>query len=247
MKSSPCPRQDWTSPTVAEAIPQADDAPHYSGHRDRLRARFLRGGADGLAEYELLELILFMAIPRRDVKPLAKSLIKQFGSFAGVVHASLNELIAFGLSENTATALKAIEAAGLFMMRQDVMNKPVLNSWNKLTDYIRAGMAHEKKEHFRLLFLNKKNELIADEVQQSGTVDHTPAYPREIMKRALEVGATAIILVHNHPSGDPTPSKPDIEMTQAIIEAGKPFSIVIHDHIIVSRTGTSSMRNLGLI
>lgn len=224
-----------------------EEKPHYAGHRDRLRDRFLRGGPDSLAEYELLELYLFMLIPRRDVKPLAKALITQFGSFSGVIHATPDDLIAFGLSENTATGLKSIEAAALMMMKQDVMNKPVLNSWAKLTDYIRASMSHEKKEHFRLLFLNKKNELIGDEIQQSGTVDHTPAYPREIMKRALEVGATAIILVHNHPSGDPTPSKPDIEMTKAIIDAGKPFSIIIHDHIIVSRNGTSSMRNLGLI
>jgi DNA repair protein RadC len=224
-----------------------DETPHYAGHRDRLRARFLKGGAESLAEYELLELVLFMAIPRRDVKPLAKSLITQFGSLAGVLHASIEELLSFGLSEITVAGLKSIEASALFMMKQDVMNKPVLNSWARLTDYIRAGMAHEKKEHFRLLFLNKKNELIGDEVQQSGTVDHTPAYPREIMKRALEVGATAIILVHNHPSGDATPSKADIEMTRDIINAGKPFSIVIHDHIIVSRNGTSSMRNLGLI
>lgn len=231
---------------MPEVEPLADK-PHYSGHRDRLRARFLKGGSAALADYELLELILFMVIPRRDTKPLAKSLLTQFGSFAGVLHATPEALISFGLSENVATALKAIEASSLFMLKQDVMNKPVLNSWTKLTDYIRAGMAHETKEHFRLLFLNKKNELIGDEVQQSGTVDHTPAYPREIMKRALEVGATAIILVHNHPSGDPTPSKPDIEMTREIIAAGKPFSIVIHDHIIVSRTGTTSMRNLGLL
>lgn len=224
-----------------------DDEPHYAGHRDRLRARFLKGGPESLADYELLELILFMAIPRRDVKPLAKSLLKQFGSFACVLHAAPEELVAFGLSENTATALKAIEAASLHMLKQDIMHRPVLGSWNKLLDYIRADMAHEKKEHFRLLFLNKKNELIGDEIQQSGTVDHTPAYPREIMKRVLEVGATALILVHNHPSGDPTPSRPDIDMTKAIIDAGKPFGIVIHDHIIVSRTGTSSMRNLGLI
>ena len=251
MKSLPSPLPDWIRRTrmpedTAARLPD-DDKPHYTGHRDRLRERFLRGGSESLAEYELLELYLFMLIPRRDVKPLAKSLITQFGSFAGVVHASSEELIAFGLSENTATGLKAVEAAALMMMKQDIMKRPVLNSWNKLLDYLRADMAHEKKEHVRLLFLNKKNELIGDEIQQSGTVDHTPAYPREIMKRALEVGATAIILVHNHPSGDPRPSQPDIDMTQAIIAAGDPFGIVIHDHIIVSRTGTSSMKNAGLI
>ena len=224
-----------------------EEIPHYSGHRDRLRARFLKGGVDALQDYEILELILFSAIPRRDVKPLAKSLIQSFGSFQGVMHAKPEQLISFGLSENTATTIKIIQASSLHLMKQDLLQRPVLNSWTKLLDYLQATMAREQKEHFRLLFLNKKNELIADEIQQSGTVDHTPAYPREIMKRALELGATALILAHNHPSGDPTPSKADIEMTEAIIQAGKPFSIVIHDHIIVSRNGTNSMRNMGLI
>ncbi len=228
-------------------VTEDEKQPHYAGHRDRLRQRFTKGGTDAVADYELLELILFTSIPRRDVKPLAKSLITQFGSFAGVMHAGIPDLVAFGLSENVATNLRVIEAAALKMLKQDVVNRPVLNNWARLTDYVQAGMAQEKKEHFRLLFLNKKNELIADEVQQSGTVDHTPAYPREIMKRALEVGATAIILVHNHPSGDPTPSRADIDMTKAIVEAGKPFSIVIHDHLIVSRNGTSSMKNSGLL
>lgn len=235
-KSSPVP-----------ATEDNDEAPHYTGHRDRLRRRFAEGGVDALADYELLELILFASIPRRDVKPLAKALLLKFGSLAGVLHAPLADLDSFGLSENAAINLRAIEAAALRMMREETIGRPVLNNWARLTDYIRAGMAHEKKEHFRLLFLNKKNELIADEIQQSGTVDHTPVYPREIIKRALEVGATALILVHNHPSGDSTPSKADIDMTKAIIEAGKPLGIVIHDHLVVSRTGTSSMRNMGLI
>ncbi len=224
------------------------DKPHYHGHRDRLRARFVDGGADALPDYELLELILFTCIPRRDVKPLAKDLIAKFGNFAGVVNASLSELSAIdGISENTAIAIKAIQASALRMMKQDVLDKPILNNWTRLMDYCHATMAHEKKEQFRLLFLNKKNELIADEVQQTGTVDHTPAYPREIMKRALELGATAMILCHNHPSGDPKPSQADIDMTFAIIAAGEPFNIIIHDHLIVSRTGTSSFKNLGLI
>ncbi len=224
-----------------------EETPHYSGHRDRLRQRFLKSGIDALQDYEILELILFSAIPRRDVKPLAKSLIQNFGSFQSVMHASADQLISFGLSENTAAAIKIIQASSLHLMKQDLLKRPILNSWNKLIDYLQATMAREQKEHFRLLFLNKKNELIADEIQQSGTVDHTPAYPREIMKRALELGATALILAHNHPSGDPTPSKADIEMTEEIIEAGRPFSIVIHDHVIVSRNGTNSMRNMGLI
>lgn len=226
---------------------QKSDKPHYHGHRDRLRQRFVQGGAEALADYELLELILFMAIPRRDVKPLAKDLLKQFGSFAGVLNASINELVAFGLSENVAIALKAVQAGAFRMMKQDIMQQPILSSWSRLVDYCTATMAHEKKEHFRILFLNKKNELMADEIQQSGTVDHTPAYPREIMKRALELGATALILVHNHPSGDPQPSDADIDMTYAIKAAAEPFNIVLHDHLIVSRGGVSSFKTLGIL
>ncbi|NCC22640.1 MAG: JAB domain-containing protein [Alphaproteobacteria bacterium] len=224
------------------------EPPHYSGHRDRLRERFLKGGAEALADYELLELILFMAIPRRDVKPLAKELLARFGGFSGVMNASPRELTAVkGLSETSVAALKAVTASAHYLMRHEIMKRPVLNSWNRLIDFCQATMAHENREHFRILFLNKKNELIADEIQQSGTVDHTPAYPREIMKRALELGATALILVHNHPSGDPTPSQADVDMTRAVIEAGKPFAIVIHDHIVVSRNGYSSFKTMGLM
>lgn len=228
--------------------PATKDTPHYHGHRDRLRERFVQGGADALADYELLELLLFMVIPRRDVKPLAKDLIKRFDNLAGVLNAPLPALAEFdGLSETSAIALIAVGSAGQRMLKQDMLNKPVLNSGARLMDYCRATLAHEPREHFRLLFLNKKNELIADEIQQSGTVDHTPAYPREIMKRALELGATAIILCHNHPSGDAKPSKDDIMMTDAVIAAGKPLNIIIHDHIIVSKNGATSFRNLGLI
>lgn len=201
-----------------------------------------------MPDYEVLELLLFMAIPRRDVKPIAKILIARFGSLAGVMNASLAELEGVdGISENTAIAIKTVREAGLRLLKADVIKKPLLNSWQRLLDYLQASMAHEKKEHFRLLFLNKKNELIADEIQQSGTVDHTPAYPREIMKRALELSATAIILVHNHPSGDSSPSKADIDMTQQICAAAAPFSIVIHDHLIVSKGGISSFKSLGII
>lgn len=221
--------------------------PHHSGHRDRLRERFLKGGVDALQDYEILELILFLALPRRDVKPLAKKLIQNFGSFNGVFHASVRDLVAFGLSETTAISIKTIEAASFHLMKQDILHQPVLNSWAKLLDYVQATMAHEQREHFRLLFLNKKNELIADEIQQTGTVDHTPAYPREIMKRALELSSTAIILVHNHPSGDSTPSKPDIDMTQSIMAAARPLGITIHDHLVVSKKGVTSMKNKGLM
>ncbi|NCT40397.1 MAG: JAB domain-containing protein [Alphaproteobacteria bacterium] len=224
------------------------DEPHYKGHRQRLRERFLVGGSDALQDYELLELLLFLAIPRRDVKPLAKTLLKSFGSLPELMAATPEELTRIeGVSENTATAIKSIEAIAARMMRQDLEGKPVLNSWSRLMDYCYATMAHEKKEHFRVLFLNKKNELIGDEIQGSGTVDHTPAYPREIMKRSLELGATAIILMHNHPSGDSTPSQADITMTQHIIRAAEPFNITIHDHIIISRNGYTSMKNKGLI
>ncbi len=228
--------------------PAEKDTPHYHGHRDRLRERFLSGGPDALPDYELLELILFMAIPRRDVKPLAKELILKFGNLAGVLNAPVSALEKFdGLSENTVIALKSIQAAAHRMLKQDIMNRPVLNSWARLMDYCQATMAHETKEHFRILFLNKKNELIADEIQQSGTVDHTPVYTREVIKRTLELDATAIILCHNHPSGDPKPSQDDIVMTNAIVEAASAMNIVVHDHIIVSKKGTSSFRALGLI
>ncbi len=224
------------------------DKPHYSGHRDRLRARFMDGGADALPDYELLELLLFMAIPRRDVKPIAKILIDRFKNLNGVLNATPAELTGIkGISDTTAITLKAIQSAGLRMLQQDVMARPVLNSWQRLIDYCQAAMANDTKESFRLIFLNKKNEIIADEVQQTGTIDHTPAYPREIMKRSLELGATALILVHNHPSGDPAPSQADIDLTRTIIAAGKPFNITIHDHLIVSRNGTSSFKTMGLI
>lgn len=228
--------------------PAEKDAPHYHGHRDRLRERFLQGGADALPDYELLELILFLVIPMKDVKPLAKDLIAQFGSLAGVLNAPLPELQKIkGLSQTSAIGLKSVQAAAHRMLKQDVMNRPVLNSWARLMEYCQATMAHETKEHFRVLFLNKKNELIADEIQQSGTVDHTPVYPREVVKRALELDATALILCHNHPSGDPRPSEDDIVMTQAIIDAASAMTITVHDHIIVSKKGASSFKALGLI
>ena len=230
-----------------DAAKKTEEKPHYMGHRDRLRERFL-ASPDALPDYELLELLLFMAIPRRDTKPIAKTLIARFRTLAGVMNASLAELEGVeGISANTATAIKTIQAAGLRLLKTDIAGRQVLNSWQRLLDYLSATMAHEKKEHFRLLFLNKKNELIADEIQQSGTVDHTPAYPREIMKRALELGATALILVHNHPSGDSAPSRADIDMTKQICAAAAPFSIVVHDHLIVSSGGVTSFKSLGLM
>lgn len=228
--------------------PSDKQTPHYAGHRARLRERFINSGADALQDYELLEMLLFTAIPRRDVKPLAKTLLSSFGNLSALMAASITDLTKIdGISENTAVAIKTVSALALRSMKRELLERPVLNTWARLMDYCHATMAHEKKEHFRILFLNKKNELIADEIQGSGTVDHTPAYPREIMKRALELGATAMILMHNHPSGDPKPSQADIEMTNAIIRAGQPFNITIHDHIIIARNGQTSFRNEGLI
>jgi DNA repair protein RadC len=223
------------------------EIPHYHGHRDRLRQRF-RESPTSLADYELLELVLFLAIPQRDVKPLAKNLIQRFGGLSALLNAPTEELTKIdGIKENTALALKSIAALSHRALKNEIMKKPVLNSWDRLMDYCVSTMAHESREHFRILFLNKKNEMIADEIQNSGTVDHTPAYPREIMKRALELSATALILVHNHPSGDPKPSAADIEMTRAILRAAEPFNIIIHDHVIVSKNGYSSFKSLGLI
>lgn len=223
------------------------EQPHYKGHRDRLRDRFAKT-PDALADYELLELVLFLAIPQKDVKPLAKDLIKRFGSLTEIMNAPIDELVKVeGIKDKTALALKSITALSHRALKNELIDKPVLNSWTRLMDYCTATMAHETKEHFRILFLNKKNELIADEIQGSGTVDHTPAYPREIMKRALDLGATALILMHNHPSGDPKPSQADVDMTQLIIRAAEPFNIVIHDHVIISKNGYSSFKNLGLI
>jgi DNA repair protein RadC len=226
----------------------AEAAPHYHGHRERLRERFLDAGSNALADYELLELLLFRAIPRRDVKPLAKTLIATFGSFAEVIAAPRERLAEVGgLSEGAITEFKVVEAAAHRLARGEIKRRDVLSSWSAVLDYCRAAMAFANTEQFRILFLDKRNKLIADEEQQRGTVDHTPVYPREVVKRALELSATAIVLVHNHPSGDPTPSRADIEMTKQIIEVAKPLGIAVHDHIIVGKDGHASLRGLGVI
>ncbi|MBH0236948.1 RadC family protein [Methylobrevis albus] len=222
--------------------------PHYHGHRDRLRARFRDGGGSALADYELLELLLFRSIPRQDTKPLAKLLLDTFGSFGGVIGASETRLRGVpGVGDAVVTDLKLVHVAAQRMIRGEMRGRPVLSSWSTVIDYCRAAMAFEEKEQFRILFLDKKNALIADEVQQVGTVDHTPVYPREIVKRALELSATALILVHNHPSGDPTPSRADIQMTRQIIDVAQPLGIAVHDHIIVGREGHASLKGLQLI
>jgi DNA repair protein RadC len=232
---------------LAEITPLAD-VPHYVGHRDRLRARFREAGTDALSDYEMLELVLFRALPRRDVKPLAKSLIAKFGSFAEVISAPEKRLREVkGIGDAAVIDLKIVQAAASRLARGQVKGKTVLSSWSAVLDYCRTAMAFEDKEQFRILFLDKRNQLIADEVQQRGTVDHTPVYPREVVKRALELSANAIILVHNHPSGDPTPSRADIQMTQSIVEIAKPLGISVHDHIIVGKEGHASLKGLKLI
>jgi DNA repair protein RadC len=226
----------------------AEPAPHFHGHRERLRARFLKGGSDALADYELLELVLFRAIARRDVKPLAKDLIKQLGSFSEVVSAPIERLKSIrGLGDAAIAELKIVEAAAHQLARGQVRNRPLLSSWSSVLDYCRTAMAFADKEQLRVLFLDKRNRLIADELQQEGTVDHTPVYPREVVKRALELSATAVILVHNHPSGDPTPSQADIQMTKEIVSVAQPLGISVHDHIIVGKDGHASFKGLRLI
>jgi DNA repair protein RadC len=231
-----------TPPGLAEANP------HYYGHRERLRSRFRDAGPDAVTDYELLELVLFRAVPRRDVKPLAKMLIAKFGSFAEVICAPVARLGEVkGLGDAAITEIKVVQAAASRLARGQVKRRPVLSSWSTVLDYCRTAMAFADKEQFRILFLDKRNQLIADELLQVGTVDHTPVYPREVVKRALELSATAIILVHNHPSGDPTPSRADIQMTQSIVEVARPLGISVHDHIIVGKEGHASFKGLKLI
>ncbi len=222
--------------------------PDRAGHRQRLRERFLNGGARALPDYELLELVLFGALPRVDTKPLAKRLLAKFGSFAEVIAAPPERLREVeGAGENVVTGLKIVQAAAERFARGTVGKRPVLSSWSAVLDYCRTAMAFADKEQFRILFLDKRNQLISDEVQQTGTVDHTPVYPREVVKRALELSATAVVLVHNHPSGDPTPSRADIDMTKAIVDIASPLGVSVHDHVIVGRDGHVSLRGLKLI
>jgi DNA repair protein RadC len=226
----------------------SEQSPHYHGHRERLRARFREAGSDAVTDYEMLELVLFRAQPRRDVKPLAKALIAKFGSFAEVIAAPPQRLAEIaGLGDAAIIELKIVQAAANRLTRGAVRGRPVLSSWSSVLDYCRTAMAFADKEQFRILFLDKRNQLIADELQQIGTVDHTPVYPREVVKRALELSATAVILVHNHPSGDPTPSRADIQMTQSIVEVARPLGIAVHDHIIVGKEGHTSFKGLKLI
>jgi len=221
--------------------------PHYHGHRNRLRERFKVSGAESFQDYELLELLLYRFVPRRDTKPIAKALLQRFGTFAEVLTAPANLLEETdGLGPKAVTDLKVMLAAAQRFAKGQVQDRQILGSWDQLLEYCRAQMAFEDKEQFRILFLDKKNRLIADEVQQVGTVDHTPVYPREVIKRSLELSATAIIFLHNHPSGDPAPSNADIRMTRAIDEIAEPLGIKVHDHIIIAKNGHASLKALNL-
>ncbi len=224
------------------------DRPHHLGHRERLRERAAQGGLGALPDYEFVELLLFRTFPRGDVKPLAKALVARFGSAAGVLTASLDELRSVpGVGEAAALDLKAVQEAAGRISRATVHDRPVISSWTALLDYVRTAIQHEGREQFRVLFLDKKNQLIRDEVMNHGTVDHAPVYPREVVRRALELSASALILVHNHPSGDPSPSGADISVTKEIVAAAKTLNIAVHDHLIVGRKGVESLKSRGLM
>jgi len=240
--------EDDKPETPPDAAASAAKTPHFHGHRQRLKDRFLKTGGDQLADYELLELLLFQALPRRDVKPLAKDLLDRFGSFAEVVtaEAALVRQVP-GAGDAVVIALKTVAAAAERLARDEMAAAPVLSNWDKLLKYCRTAMSREGREHFRVLFLNRKNVLIKDEVQWRGTIDHTPLYPREVVKRALELQAAALIMVHNHPSGDPTPSQADIDMTRQVAEAAKSMGIILHDHLIIAKSGHTSFRDMGYL
>jgi DNA repair protein RadC len=241
--SLPLFARDAAEATGDEKLPS-----YIRDHRTRLRARFLDGGAAAMPDYELLELVLFRAIPRRDVKPLAHALMAQFGDFNGVISAPLERLIALpGVGEAVATELKIVEAAAHRLARARVLRRQVISSWDALLDYCHTTMAHAEIEQFRVFYLDRKNILIADEEQARGTVDHVPVYPREVVKRALHLNASALILVHNHPSGDPTPSAADIDMTRQVQTAAEALGLTLHDHIVIGKSSEVSFRSAGFL
>ncbi len=230
-----------------EAIPDEAPKPHHLGHRDRLRMRARKGGLAALPDYELMEIYLFRSIPMRDVKPLAKALLTRFGSLSGVLAASEFDLRGVaGVGETTALDLMMLHEVNLRVGREPITKRTVISSWSALLSYVRVALANEPREQFRVLFLDRKNQLIADEVMNRGTVDHAPVYPREVVRRALELSSSSIIPVHNHPSGDPTPSAADVEMTRHVVEAGRPLRVAVHDHLVVGREGVASLKSLGL-
>ncbi len=228
-------------------LSDAEEKPHYHGHRGRVRERVLKAGIESLPDYELLELLLFYSIERIDTKPLAKRLLERFGTLGDVFAAEPAQLKEFEIDQRTLVLFRALRESGRRLAERKVKDMPVLTNWQQLIDYCHTALAHEKTEQFRILFLDRKNVLVADEVQQRGTIDHTPVYPREVIKRALALNAAALILVHNHPSGDPKPSRDDIEMTREIKAAAEALGITIHDHLVIGRKGHSSFRSLGLL
>ena len=231
-----------------EAAPDSGPEPAAHGHRDRLRLRARRAGPGGLPDYELLELFLYRSIPRTDVKPLAKALLARFGGLGGVLAAPIADLRQVpGVGDAVALDLKLMQEAALRLGRETLQKRPLISSWSALLAYVRAELAHEPREQFRVLFLDKRNQLIADEQLGLGTVDHAPVYPREVARRALELSASAVILLHNHPSGDPSPSPADIDMTRQVVDALRPLRISVHDHLVVGSTGVASFKALALI
>ncbi len=250
LPKGPVSQPPTTSPEcrASQKPPEAATPSAHAGHRQRLRERFLKTGPEGLPDYELLELVLFRAIPRRDTKDLAKRLIKAFGSFAGAITATPERLLEIpDMTEAIEIEFRVLQATSLRLAKGDFARKDLLSSWDQVLTYLKLAQAYADREHFRILFLDKKNVLIADEVQGSGTVDHTPVYVREIVKRALVLSASAVILVHNHPSGDPTPSRADIDMTKLIVDTLRPLGISVHDHVIVGRQGHASLKALRLM
>src|SRR5580698_5582715 len=241
LQESPLRADEWWAASSKPA------APHHFGHRERLRHRAAQG-LGALPDYELLELFLFRSLPQGDIKPLAKALLDRFGGLAAVLGADVEALKTVkGVGASVALDLKLLHEATLRVGRAEVARRPVISSWSALLAYAKAALAHAPREQFRVLFLDKKNQLIADEVMNEGTVDHAPVYPREVVRRALELSASALILVHNHPSGDPTPSAADIDMTRQVVEAGRALKISVHDHLVVGRDGVASFKALGLI
>lgn len=240
------------SPGLLAGLPPATaseaEPPSHAGHRARMRGKLLTAGPDALLDHELLEMVLFLALPRRDTKPIARALLTRFGSFANALTAPLSDLRGIeGLGEAGAAALRTVQAAALRLARAEVIDRPVLNNWDRLLAYLTAALSRERVEQFRVLFLDTRNRLMADEAQARGTVNHTPVYPREVVRRALELQATALILVHNHPSGDPSPSRADIEMTREVKAAADSLGIVLHDHLIVGNGRHLSFRREGLL
>ncbi len=240
------------APARADAQGQNGRAPRpigdKAGHRTRLLERFRDGGAEAMPDYELLEMILFRVFPRGDTKPVAKALMAKFKNFSEVINAPDERLMEVaGVGQRAVDEIKLVRAAALRMLQKQMLKREMLSTWSAVLDYCKAAQGHDEIERFRILFLDKRNQLIADEVQQSGTVDHTPVYVREIIKRALQLGATALVLVHNHPSGDPSPSRADIDMTKQIVSAALPLGVTVHDHVIVGRNGHFSFRSAKLM